>query len=41
MDHPYICEKAVNIFGSVRNRISKPIYIKASRKKITTSLDKN
>lgn len=41
MEHSYISEKAVNIFGSMRNRISKPVYLKASRKYIATSLDKN
>lgn len=40
MEHSYICEKIVNIFGSVRNRLTKPIYMKVSRKNIT-SLDKS
>ncbi len=40
IQHSYISEKTVNIFGSMRNRITKPIYMKASRKNIT-SLDKN
>ena len=30
----------MNIFGSVRNRLTKPIYMKVSRKNIT-SLDKS
>jgi len=39
IEHSYITDRSVNIFGSMRNRISRPIYIKASRKLIT-SLDK-
>lgn len=40
MEHSYISDKQVNIFGSVRDRISKPIYVKVSKKNITTSLEK-
>ena len=40
MEHSYISDKQVNIFGSVRDRISKPLYIKASKKNIATSLEK-
>ena len=32
LEHPYITEKSVNMFGSMRNRINKPIYAKPTKK---------
>jgi serine/threonine protein kinase len=33
LEHAFITEKSVNMFGSMRNRANKPLYAKQSGKK--------
>ena len=40
LEHSYISDKQVNIFGSVLDRMSIPFYINATKKSITASLEK-